>query len=135
MASLSVGQDVKSYCGKCKMSLYHTIMVMEGNTPKKVQCNTCKASHAFRDAPGAKKRSSSGTTRKRTVSKPVSELWKEAIESSTKRSRAYSIREVFEVGDIVDHVKFGTGIVQALMDGDKIEVMFQNDIKTLVHSK
>lgn len=137
MGSLSVGQDVKCWCGSCKMSLYHTILSMVGDKVHKVQCNTCKASHAFRDAPGTTKRktSSLANPKPRAVSKPVAQLWKEALETSTKRSKAYSIREVFAVGDVIDHVKFGTGIVQGLVDSDKIEVMFQNDIKTLVHAK
>jgi hypothetical protein len=33
---------------------------------------------------------------------------------------------------MIDHKKFGPGIVQALIDG-KIEVLFQHEIKTLVH--
>ena len=134
MASLSVGQDVKA-TAVCKMSLYHTIMVMEETNQRKYSVTLVKQLTPFVTLLVLKKDQPQQQEEKRTVSKPVSELWKEALESSTKRSRAYSIREVFEVGDIVDHVKFGTGIVQALMDGDKIEVMFQNDIKTLVHSK
>jgi len=40
----------------------------------------------------------------------------------------------FNEGDIIDHVKFGPGIVEKVVD-DKIEVIFRHEIKTLVHNK
>ena len=118
------------------MTLYHVIVSMLDDKISKVQCNTCRSVHGFRDPSikGAAKKKSTGT-RKRTPAIPVSQMWKEQLEKSVKKERAYSIREVFEIGDILDHVKFGIGIVQEVKDGDKIEVMFENDIKTLVHKK
>jgi methylglyoxal synthase len=56
MATPSVGKDVLSYCGKCKLTLSHTVTAMTGTTIAKVQCNTCKAIHGFRSSPTAKER-------------------------------------------------------------------------------
>ena len=55
MAELSVGKEVLSHCSKCKLILAHIIVTMKDTkTPDKVQCKTCKATHAFKD-PGASK--------------------------------------------------------------------------------
>jgi hypothetical protein len=132
MAVHTIGEDVKSYCGKCKLTLYHTITIMDGEKVQKVQCNTCKAVHGFRDAPNKKKAT---RTRKKAPAIPLTEAWAQAMKDSKEEAKKYSIREVFEIGSIIDHPTFGGGIVQAVVDNDKVEVMFENDIKVLVHSK
>ena len=72
MSKFTVGKEVLSYSGKCKLNLAHTIVSMKDlNTIAKVECRTCKATHAFKDpATKAKKvRSSAGkkTTTKRKM--------------------------------------------------------------------
>ena len=136
MSSFSAGKEVLSYCGKCKLPLGHTIVAMkDSSTIGKVQCNTCKAIHMYKD-PSTKakkvKSSSTKTTRKKSVS--VGQLWMEEMGKASGKAIGYTIREKFEVGDIIDHKKFGPGIVQAHID-DKIEVLFQHELKLLVHGK
>ena len=82
----------------------------------------------------SKKVKSSATTRKRKKSISVNDLWTEEMGKAAGKSVKYTIRETFNVGDILDHKSFGPGIVQNLVD-DKIEVLFQHEIKLLVHGK
>jgi hypothetical protein len=134
MATPSVGKDVLSYCGKCKLTLSHTVTAMTGTTIAKVQCNTCKAIHGFRSSPTAKRT----TTRSRAARKPqisVAELWKQEMSKAKGETIPYSIRKSFQVGDVIDHKKFGPGVVQAFVGNEQIEVIFNSDIKTLVHNK
>ncbi len=135
MSQYSVGKDVVSYCGKCKLTLGHIIVTMKNaNTPGKVECNTCKATHNFRSAPVKK----TGATRTRRASKktiPVPELWKQEMAKAKADSVPYSIRGSFLKGDIIEHKKFGPGIVQDIVDNDKIEVIFNSEIRMLVHNK
>ncbi len=137
MSSFSAGKEVLSYCGKCKLPLGHTIVSMKDSaTIGKVQCNTCKSIHMYKDpSHKAKKVKSSTSTRKssrKTVS--VGQLWMEEMGKISGKSKPYSIREKFDAGDLIDHKKFGPGIVQNLID-DKIEVLFQHEVKLLVHGK
>jgi hypothetical protein len=137
MSKFDVGKEALSYCGKCKLSLGHIIVSMKDpNTIAKVKCNTCGTIHMYRDpstkAKKVRSKSSSPGTRSKSI--PVSELWTEEMGKNKSKPRSYSIRENFEVGDIIDHSKFGPGIVQELIDG-KISVLFQHEIKTLVHNK
>ncbi len=137
MTAYSAGKEVLSYCGKCKLPLGHTIVSMKDtHTIGKVKCNTCQEMHMYKDpATKSKKVKSSTTTRtrkKKSIS--VNDLWTEEMGKVTGKSVKYTIRETFEVGDILDHKSFGPGIVQNLVD-DKIEVLFQHEIKLLVHGK
>ncbi len=138
MVSFSAGKEVLSYCGKCKLPLGHTIVSMKDTaTIGKVQCNTCQAIHMYKDpAHKAKKVKSTSTSRRKTTKKSVSvgQLWMEEMGKVSGKAKAYSIREKFLEGDIIDHKKFGPGIVQTLID-DKIEVLFQHELKLLVHGK
>jgi len=53
MATLKVGGEVDAVCGRCKMTLAHTILAMVGTKPVRVQCNTCGAQHGYRSEFGA----------------------------------------------------------------------------------
>lgn len=134
MSKYEAGKEVLSYCGKCKLALAHIIVSMkDASTFGKVQCKTCNATHAYKDpATKTKKVKSKKATGTKRKSISVGELWTEELAKSNGEAKKYGIREVFVVGDLIDHKKFGPGIVQELIDG-KIEVLFQHEIKTLVH--
>lgn len=53
----------------------------------------------------------------------------------TVAPRPYSARDTFAVGDLLDHPKFGRGLVEAWLDGDKLRVRFPGDVRVLVHRR
>ncbi|MES2527776.1 MAG: hypothetical protein V4598_11840 [Bdellovibrionota bacterium] len=138
MSQLTVGKDVLSYCTKCKLNLGHTIVAMkDAKHIAKVKCNTCNTIQAFKDASISSKQNktrkkASGLSPSKVIS--VSDLWMEKMSSTKKKSTPYAMDQKFVQGDILDHVKFGPGIVEKVVD-DKIEVIFRHEIKTLVHNK
>ena len=58
-----------------------------------------------------------------------------SVASSTASSRAYSPRERFEVGDTLEHPKFGVGTVIRVAGDAKIEVVFADARRVLAHAK
>jgi len=137
MSKFAAGKEVISHCGKCKLALAHTIISMKDtSTIGKVECRTCKSSHAYKDPSTKTKkvRSKSLIPGGKSKSMSVNDLWTEQVGKAAGKPVAYTIKHVFTQGDMIDHKKFGLGIVQGLVDG-KIEVLFQHDIKTLVHGK
>lgn len=139
----TVGKDVLAYCSKCKLTLSHIIMALKDpNTIAKVQCNTCKSIHAFKEDPGIKKtvsgKAPKGTRgRKAKDNKPgvsINEMWVEAMNNTKNKSKEYSTKTRFIIGDVVDHPKFGPGVVEEILDNTKIKVIFRNEIKVLVHN-
>ena len=142
-AAIGVGKEILSNCSKCKLILAHIIVTMKSATlPDKVQCKTCKATQSFKD-PSAKKKKASVDrvikSAKRAGSKKstetVGELWNKAINKMTGSSKEYSMKASFMMGDVIDHPTFGQGVVEKLIDDNKIEVLFQDDFRTLLHKK
>ncbi len=138
MSQLTVGKDVLSYCTKCKLNLGHTIVAMKDDKHiAKVKCNTCNTIHAYKDPSTSSKQGKTRT--KKTEGVPskvisVSDLWMEKMSKTKNKSTPYAMDGRFHQGDVIDHSKFGPGIVEKVVD-DKIEVIFRHEIKTLVHNK
>lgn len=139
MKELSVGKEVLSYCSKDKGTLAHIIVNMKDeHTIGKVECKTCHAVHAYKDPSKVKERKKTSKTSKgktKTSKLSNSDMWLEAVNNSQAKSQPYSIKHKFENEDIIDHPKFGPGVVSRLIDDNKIEVIFRHDVKTLLHNK
>lgn len=143
MSQLAAGKDILAYCNKCKLTLSHTIIVMKDhNTVDKVICNTCKSTHSYKgpnaqtSRPGARKKVASGT--RKTSSQKTEELqskWLTDVNNSTQAPIKYSPKTKFEIGNLIDHPKFGTGIVEATLEADKIDILFKTGNKILIHNK
>ncbi len=136
-----VGGEIDANCGKCELNLAHTIIAMVGPKVVKVKCNTCGGEHQYRGIQplvkstsfAAPKRASASTAPKRAPVVVIS--WDEQFRGKDlTRAKKYSPRETFAVDDIVDHPTFGLGLVRAVR-GDKVEVGFKQEDKTLVHGK
>ena len=137
-SKLSPGRDVISFCSKCQLSLSHTVVVMkDAKIPHKVMCNTCKSTHVFKDINGSFASASKKTRKKKTPSQqiPIAEVWKSALASNDHTCKPYSLNERFVQGDIIEHPTFGKGIIESIIDNNKIHVLFQNDMKTLMHNQ
>lgn len=134
---LGVGKDILSYCGKCKLALAHVIVTMiDSDTVGKCECNTCGATHRYRDPTSVdpKKKARPGHSKKEHAT--VEELWKEALSKSEgAASKGYSMKEKFSEGDVIDHPTFGKGVVEKVVDHNKIQTLFQHDLKLLIHDR
>jgi hypothetical protein len=140
MSQLAVGKDVVSFCSRCKLALAAIIVVLDAKgAPGKVQCNTCKSTQKFKDPSkaAAPKRlpARSKITGKRIVSaRPNAEVWQDLMNGHSGPSVKYATTNVFNKGDVIDHPNFGLGVVERLIDSNKIEVIFKVECKTLVHN-
>ena len=134
MVKLSAGNEVLAYCGKknCKSILAHTIVVMKTDElPDKVKCNTCKSTHSYKEkAPTRRKSTSTSRGKKATAF----DQWEEKVKHSSEPTTKYSPKTAFEIGQLVDHPKYGTGVVERKIDNNKIEILFEKTLKTLMHN-
>jgi hypothetical protein len=140
MATASkVGGDIDAWCTRCKMTLGHTILAMVGGKPVRVRCNTCQGEHNYRgSAAGAEPRKGSWEPREvrdRREARSSVTSWEALLAGKDlSRARKYSARENYLPEEVIQHPSFGIGLVQEVR-GDKIQVAFKADIKTLVHGK
>jgi hypothetical protein len=111
------------------MMLAHTIEAMVGEKPVRVQCNTCRAQHAYKASePG--KSSGNGTRTSRAPGNRYKSLLKDSDSAPAKK---YSPKDRYAPGDVLDHVSFGRGVTTAVKGENKIEVLFESGSKVLVH--
>ena len=137
---MAVGQEIVCLCSSCKLELRHRIVAHKsGNSGPvaKVKCNTCGKIHAYRSSP--REKDLLLTKRERVVKEkpvviPLEVEWREQLRSKENTpSLQYVPTKDFKVGDVIEHPSFGCGVVRSLKDGNKFEVLFQREIKTLVH--
>lgn len=133
METTKLGGNIDSWCGKCKMMLAHTIEAMVGDKVTRVNCNTCKSSHAYKAAaPKTGTRTAkTGTTRVGSA-KSYQALMKSA---ETVAAKTYSPNNKYEAGDVLEHFTLGRGVTTAVKEGAKIEVLFESGLKTLIHAR
>jgi hypothetical protein len=121
----SAGQNIESYCGKCKVSRDHTIMTMDGEAIAKVRCKMCGSMHKFRSPLDAQK------VRKPRAKKGAGEaataeiVWEAGLAEAKGKERDYSMASKYRIGDIVNHQTFGKGIVMKLY-ANKCEMLFKD---------
>jgi hypothetical protein len=139
---MAVGQEIVCLCTTCKLELRHVIVAHKsGNSGSiaKVRCNTCGKIHAYRATPqekagGVIRAKREAAPREKPQIIPVEVEWREQLKSKEGMpSKQYTPTQEFQVGDVIEHPTFGCGIVKSLKDSNKFEVLFQRDVKTLVH--
>ncbi len=109
----------------------HKIIAMIDGLPKRVICGVCSGQHNYRSG------QTKATARKRSVTARSSpKTWKRIVDQHDESAaRAYRFSEEFETDDLLDHSRFGLGVVKKVLPGDKIEVLFQGGARVLVHNR
>jgi len=137
---LKVGGNVDSWCGKCGMMLAHTIEAMVEGKPARCHCNTCQSQHNYKPfAPGeaprqVRERESSGRTGP-SAGQAKASHYKDLMKGrELAMAKKYSPKDKYAPGDLVQHPNFGLGVATALKD-NKIEVLFEEGAKVLVHGR
>jgi hypothetical protein len=126
-----IGLEINAYCGKCKLERTHTIAAMEADgTVKKVACTMCGSFHNYKTAKvdGNGKPTKAAGTRKSRAAASIDSLL-----DPSRPSKPYSMNDSFSVGDLINHPSFGLGAVDLTREPNKMEVVFREGRKVLVH--
>ncbi|QSQ26250.1 hypothetical protein JY651_15520 [Pyxidicoccus parkwayensis] len=146
MATHKVGGEVDAQCTRCKLTLAHTILAMVGTKIARVRCNTCGGDHAYRAAPGVTDRPSSSSSSSRAsrassssaattkAEKIIISFEEQLAGKDTANALKYSPKDTYQVDQVIQHPTFGTGFVTAVR-GDKVDITFRTETKTLVHGR
>jgi len=143
-----VGGEVDAFCTRCRLTLAHTILAMVGTKIARVRCNTCNGDHAFRSAPGTtdkpspSARASGGTsgTKAPRASRPTAEekiiisFEEQLAGKDIANAPRYSPKDTYKPEQVIQHPTFGLGLVTAVR-GDKVDITFKSETKTLVHGR
>lgn len=141
MASHKVGGEVDVLCTRCKMVLAHTILAMVGTRPARVKCNTCHTDRAYRAlesedrAPRVRREPAEPAKPGRAGIVRESDFDRLMKNRDFSRAARYSPKTTFALEAVVDHPTFGLGLVTAVKGADKVEILFRDGPKVLVHGK
>jgi hypothetical protein len=128
---IRVGGEIDAFCNRCELVLAHTVHAVVAGRPVRVECNTCHAVHAVRQAGRPAPRPRAGGERRTAPAAGFDAL----LAAKPGPGRPYSPREVFAAGDVLEHPIFGRGFVSAVREGGKIEVAFRSAMRILVHGR
>ncbi len=122
----SAGKSAESYCGKCKVNRDHTIMTMDGDAIARVRCKTCGSTHKFTGlAVVARKVRKAGAKMIGQEQAASAIVWETGLASAKGKERDYDMAAVYRVGEVVNHLTFGKGIVLKL-HVNKCQMLFKD---------
>ncbi len=134
---LSVGSEMESRCGRCKMTLNHIITAMVDDQPRRVRCLTCSSEHNHRVTKKATTKKPKAKTTRRSKSKnSLAARWTTATTDwDESQARSYNIYESFRVNDRLEHSKFGKGVVTEIPGPDRMITLFESGEKMLIQGR
>ncbi len=139
---ISAGDEVDSYCTSCKIVLAHRVVAVVEGKPEKVICKTCNRRHKYRpNLPKSRMKKISkepGTKKPRRTrrTKDPAIIWEELLtERGEAEAKLYSMDGIFEQNDIIEHKKFGRGLVKEIFVEGKMEVVFKEGAKLMVFGR
>ena len=133
------GDDVDSYCSKCKLVLAHVVIAVKstarGTRPAKVECKTCKAVHAYKKEAPTPRKGGRRATGKTDEAARRAEYERLMEGRDISMAAKYKLSQSFTEEDVMDHKTFGVGLVIRVLSDKKIEVRFPTATKILVHDR
>ena len=108
----AVGEKVERMCGACDADSVHTVetVTKQGQITKLV-CDTCATVNTYK----------SGV--------------KTAVGTTGKAGSVYDRTRKYRVGQAMQHSTFGQGEVTALIEPQKIDVLFGDQVRRLIHAQ
>ncbi len=141
-----VAKSFHTFCKKCDADRYHTVLTHTSATSAKIECEVChskktyslaKAKTSAKSAAGAVKKTTKTGAPRKVGSRKTShadEFNALMLNRGAEKGIPFSIKTKFELNQKMDHSKFGPGFVKGVLI-DRIDVMFEEEVKTLMHNK
>jgi hypothetical protein len=131
LEKIMAGENIASYCTKCKLGIDHAVVAMDGEAIAKVKCKTCGSVHKFRDPADAKKPRTQ--KKKEDAGKTAETLWETCLAESRGKERQYDMSGKYRIGDVVLHNTFGKGVVRKLYM-NKCDMLFKDKERLMASS-
>lgn len=111
--SHTVGERVEKFCAECAEERGHVVVsVTKRGQISRVSCPKCGARSAFRSGAGAS-----------------------GARSSAKSGAPYDPARTYRAGQSMLHPTFGPGEVTAVIEPQKIDVLFSDRMRRLIHAR
>lgn len=105
---------------------------------KEKSVRTARIAHANSNENNLAQRSVSGKVTIKTVAKGGAKLaeelqqkWREAIAKNPSTPLPYSMTSEFSLAQLIEHKNFGVGMIIAVYPPDKVDILFEEGVKSL----
>jgi len=135
LKSKTVGSYTVTTCNRCNNEMNHIISALNSDSSiAQVKCMVCSSIHKYKKI-SLEPKTKQITKRTTSSSGSYYKLFNEAKERATNKvSLKYSIGNTYSKNTLIDHISLGEGVVLNSYDS-KIEVLFKDGVKILVHNK
>ena len=136
---MEIGIEVEALCNKCKAATVHVVVAIKSQDMVRVMCKACQSLHRFKapESKGVKKAAKVQKAQKVKLTPEAreSKKWnKLLLAADPEKAVAYSMSNVYAENDIIQHNKFGLGVVVKILDPSKISVVFEDGVKNMVQN-
>jgi hypothetical protein len=131
-----VAKSFFTFCKKCDADRYHTVLAHTSSTTAKIECEVCHSKKSYtlpKAGGGSVKKTTKAAPRVRKNSH-ADEYNQLMMNRGDEKGIPFNIRTKYEVDQKIEHPKFGQGFVKNVQ-ADRVDVMFQDELKTLMHNK
>ena len=141
---LSVGDNIDSYCLKCKLVLAHVIMFKVDGVINRVKCKTCGAEHKYRGTaipgvkkaaavrtPGAARGKKSAAAKAAVNDAPLRWSLKSHSMPPETSIQNYLVKDTFKVNQVIKHPVFGIGFVEKIASDTSVFVLFRDAVRLM----
>lgn len=130
-----VGEHIVTRCSRCDHDMNHTVVAQGADgIVARVKCMVCGSEHNYKKFVPERIRA----TKVKVVQKSVTvtpKLWDEAKAGAANKSPiSYAMDQRFPKNTLIHHPTLGEGVVINAYD-NKIDVIFRDGIKPLVHNR
>jgi hypothetical protein len=121
------------------------VLEVDGVQVRLVRCESCGVEGEFRSPREKTKAGLQEALRRKTMPPPPrrraarkraespEEIFQKLVEGrDLSTAEPYSIKAPFQVSDLIDHPKFGVGIVTAIEDVQKVKVVFEDGERIMI---
>lgn len=129
-------------CSKCGLDRYHKVVTHTNETTVRLKCEVCgktgnhnlevKKGSSSQKAKSPRATSTKALSAKASAHAAEYETFKSNM--NAEEALAYNMKTTFKAAQVLQHPKFGLGLIRSVQ-GDKIEVFFEDEIRLLVHGR
>jgi len=139
MSENLIGQEIETYCGKCKIDTLHLITAVGDDKIEKVMCKICMSYHKYKATVEAvpkpvKQKKATKSIKTKPIRLTDSQTAQLFDNVDLKTLTEYNMNNNYEVESKINHKIFGVGIVKNVVDNQKIQVIFRDKQRLLVQN-
>lgn len=135
-----VTDEIDAWCGRCAMVRAQTVAAVVDGQPAQVVCTVCGSRARYREGPARQKKDASAAAPRSSAAPPPGQRATDAKQKeknellqtlqAAENVRAYSPKERYRVGEIIEHPEHGRGRIENTLPRSLL-VRFPGGLKPL----